>query len=78
MGAQIEEMPDGFVVEGPTRLHGARLESHGDHRVAMSLAVAALLAEGQSFISGSDCTGDSFPWFEETLKTLLVPASSRS
>ncbi len=76
MGAQIEERPDGFIVEGPTRLHGARLDSHDDHRVAMSLAVAALLAEGESFIAGGDCTRDSFPWFEETLKTLLVPASS--
>jgi 3-phosphoshikimate 1-carboxyvinyltransferase len=76
MGAQVEERPDGFIVEGPTRLHGARLDSHGDHRVAMSLSVAALLAEGESFIAGGDCTGDSYPWFEETLKTLLVPASS--
>jgi 3-phosphoshikimate 1-carboxyvinyltransferase len=76
MGAQVEERPDGFIVEGPTRLHGARLDSHGDHRVAMSLSVAALLAEGESFIAGGDCTGDSYPWFEETLQTLLVRASS--
>lgn len=73
MGAQIEERADGFVVEGPTRLHGARLESHGDHRLTMSLAVAALVAEGESFIAGGDCAADSFPRFQETLKALLVP-----
>jgi 3-phosphoshikimate 1-carboxyvinyltransferase len=76
MGAQIEERADGFVVEGPTRLRGARLESHSDHRLAMSLAVAALVAEGESFIAGGDCVGDSFPGFEETLKALLVPGRS--
>lgn len=76
MGAQIEDRADGFIVEGPTRLHGARLASHGDHRLAMSLAVAALVAEGESFIAGGDCAADSFPRFEETLKVLLVPRRS--
>lgn len=76
MGAQIEERADGFVVEGPTRLHGARLESHGDHRLAMALAVAALVAEGESFIAGGECAADSFPSFEETLKALLVSRRS--
>ncbi len=78
MGAQIEERADGFVVEGPTRLHGARLESHGDHRLAMSLAVAALVAQGDSFIAGGDCAADSFPRFEETLRALLVSRRATS
>jgi len=72
MGTQIEGRSDGFIVEGPTRLHGARLESHGDHRLAMALAVAALVAQGESFIAGGDCAADSFPSFEGTLKALLV------
>jgi len=76
MGAQMEERTDGFIVEGPTRLYGARLESHGDHRLAMALAVAALVAEGESFIAGGDCADDSFPRFEETLKALLVSSQS--
>lgn len=76
MGAQIEERADGFIVEGPTRLRGARVDSHHDHRLAMSLAVAALVAEGDSFIAGGDCAGDSFPGFEETLKALVVPGRS--
>ena len=76
MGAQIEERSDGFIVEGPTRLHGVRLESHGDHRLTMALAVAALVAEGESFIAGGDCAADSFPYFEETLKALLTSRRS--
>ena len=76
MGAQIDERADGFAVEGPTRLRGARLESHGDHRLAMSLAVAALVAQGESFVAGGDCIADSYPQFEGTLKALLGPGRS--
>jgi 3-phosphoshikimate 1-carboxyvinyltransferase len=70
MGAQIEETPDGFVVEGPTLLHGARVNSHGDHRLAMALAVAGLLADGVTSIEDVDCIADSFPGFERTLMRL--------
>jgi len=70
MGAQIEETPDGFVVEGPTQLHGARVDSHGDHRLAMALSVAGLLAEGVTAIEDASCIADSFPGFERTLTRL--------
>jgi 3-phosphoshikimate 1-carboxyvinyltransferase len=70
MGARIEEQPDGFVIEGPTRLCGAEVEAHHDHRLAMSLAVAGLLAEGQTRISGAECIADSFPDFELTLSRI--------
>jgi len=70
LGAQIEETPDGFVVEGPTPLRGARVDSHGDHRLAMALAVAGLLAEGVTTIEDTDCISDSFPGFERTLMRL--------
>jgi len=70
LGARIEERPDGFVVEGPTRLVGAQVNSHGDHRLAMSLAIAGLLAEGETTIGGAECIVDSFPGFEETLRAL--------
>ena len=52
MGAQIEERDDGFVIAGPTPLHGARVYAHNDHRLAMSLAVAALIARGDTIIEG--------------------------
>lgn len=70
MGAPIEELPDGFAVEGPVTLWGTRVDSHGDHRIAMALAVAALCAEGETVISGWECVNISFPGFEELIKEL--------
>lgn len=63
MGADVEEFPDGLAVSGPTQLHGALLDSHGDHRIAMAFSVAALLAKGDTEISGSECVAISFPEF---------------
>jgi 3-phosphoshikimate 1-carboxyvinyltransferase len=70
MGAQIEEHEDGFALEGGQSLHGATVDSHDDHRIAMSLAVAALLAEGETRIEDAGCIHDSFPGFEAVLKKL--------
>ena len=67
MGAQIEEHDDGFTIVGPTRLHGARVQAHKDHRLAMSLAIAALIAQGETVIEGWDSVADSFPNFAELL-----------
>ena len=71
MGADIKELEDGFAVNGPAALKGARVDSHGDHRIAMALAVAALAAEGETVISGWECVDISFPDFESTLRGLL-------
>lgn len=71
MGADIEEKEDGFIVTGPSRLKGAVCESYNDHRIAMSLAVAALLAEGKTVIKNSECIDISFPGFEKTLQNLI-------
>ncbi len=68
MGAQIEERADGFVIAGPTPLRGARVHAHNDHRLAMSLAVAALVARGETVIDGWECVADSFPNFENVLR----------
>ncbi|MEA3344672.1 MAG: 3-phosphoshikimate 1-carboxyvinyltransferase [Chloroflexota bacterium] len=70
LGAQIEERPDGFVVQGPTPLRGAEVDSHGDHRLAMALAVAGLIAEEETVIRGAECIGESFPGFEDVLRGL--------
>ena len=70
LGARIEERPDGFIVEGPARLEGARVDSHGDHRLGMALAVAGLVAQGETVIENADCIADSFPGFEATLARL--------
>jgi 3-phosphoshikimate 1-carboxyvinyltransferase len=67
LGAIIEELPDGFIVEGPAPLHGSVVDAHGDHRLAMSLAVAALVAHGETTILGADSIPVSFPGFEQVL-----------
>ncbi len=71
LGARIEERPDGFVVEGPARLRGARVESHGDHRLALALAVAGLVAQGETVVEEFGRAADSFPGFPEVLAGLL-------
>jgi 3-phosphoshikimate 1-carboxyvinyltransferase len=68
MGAHIEPLPDGFVVTGPTPLRGAAVESHGDHRLAMALFVAGLVAEGDTVIDDIACAADSFPGFVATMR----------
>jgi 3-phosphoshikimate 1-carboxyvinyltransferase len=70
LGAQIEERPDGFVVAGPTPLRGAAVDSHGDHRLAMALVVAGLIARGETVVAGCEVIGDSFPGFVPTLQRL--------
>jgi 3-phosphoshikimate 1-carboxyvinyltransferase len=71
MGASVEEIEDGLRVEGPVRLRGARLQSYGDHRIAMAFAVAALAAEGETEIEGAaECVGVSFPEFFPLLESL--------
>ena len=71
MGVDIKEKEDGFIVEGPSKLKGAVCESYNDHRIAMSLAVAAILAEGKTVIRNSECIDISFPGFENTLQKLI-------
>ena len=61
MGARITEKPDGLVIDGPTPLKGAVVDSHGDHRLAMSLAVAALVAQGPTTIEDIACVDTSYP-----------------
>ena len=63
LGAEVEERPDGLVVGGGARLHGARVDAAGDHRLAMLGAVGALLAEGESEIVGADVVAVSYPDF---------------
>jgi 3-phosphoshikimate 1-carboxyvinyltransferase len=70
LGAEIEPRPDGFVVYGPTPLAGSTVHSHGDHRLAMALAVAGLIAKGETVVQGVACIADSFPGFEATLAHL--------
>ena len=70
MGGEIEEFEDGFAVEGPRQLKGARIETAGDHRIAMAFSIAGLIAEGVTEIVDADCAAVSFPEFYDLLNTL--------
>ena len=70
LGAEITETDDGFIIDGPQQLMGAQVDGHDDHRVAMSLTVAGLLADEQTVVDDAKCAGDSFPGFAETLVQL--------
>ncbi len=68
MGAQIEERPDGFVIEGGGGLRGACVSGGGDHRLTMALAIAGLLAEGETAIQDGDSVAISYPGFWQDLE----------
>ena len=70
MGADIEEHDDGMTIRGGRPLKGAELDSETDHRVAMSLAVAAMLAEGDSTLLRSEAAAVSYPTFWDELERL--------
>jgi len=70
MGARLEEHPDGLTIEGGAPLHGAVVDSETDHRVAMSLAVAALVARGESLLHRPEAAAVSYPGFWDDLDRL--------
>ena len=61
---------DGFYLFGPQRLTGAEVDGHDDHRIAMSLVVAGLAADGETTVFDAECAADSFPGYAETLQRL--------
>jgi 3-phosphoshikimate 1-carboxyvinyltransferase len=71
MGATITELPDGLEITGSQSLTGAELDSCTDHRIAMSLAIAALLARGESHLQRAEAAAVSYPSFFETLATVI-------
>jgi 3-phosphoshikimate 1-carboxyvinyltransferase len=71
MGAEVEEFPDGMLIPGRQKLHGAPIESFDDHRIAMAFAVAALHAEGETTIHGAEAVAVSFPEFFDALAKVV-------
>lgn len=71
MGVRIEERPDGMTVAGGQRPRGAGVDSGGDHRMAMALVVAGLVADGETVVEDVGCVGTSFPGFAETVNALV-------
>jgi len=70
LGARIEELPDGMVIYGDRALLGADVRSHADHRLAMSLVVAGLIADGPTIIQNARAAKISNPYFWEELEKL--------
>jgi len=73
LGAQIEEKPDGLIIPGPQRLRGGSVDSFGDHRMAMAMAMAALIAEDEVTINDTACVATSFPNFFKALRSAVIP-----
>ncbi len=71
MGARIEERPDGLIIE-PSHLRGAHLQCYDDHRMAMALYVASLVADGESLIEGTECVAKSYPNFFGEMEALIA------
>jgi len=72
LGAKIDELPDGMIIRGGTVLHGAEVYSHRDHRLAMSLAIAGLVAKGETTIHNAGVTDISYPGFWEVIQKISI------
>lgn len=71
LGAHIIATDDGMIIEGPTPLHGAALQTYGDHRMGMMNAIAALITEGPVTLDDADCIAVSYPTFFEDIANLM-------
>jgi 3-phosphoshikimate 1-carboxyvinyltransferase len=78
MGAQVIEMKDGLEIHGPAPLHGVRVASFGDHRIAMAFAVAGLFADGETVVQDADCIRESYPGFETALEEFMNSKRTRT
>ena len=77
LGATVKETPGGLLISGPCNLSGGSVDSHGDHRIAMALAVAALFARDTVTIRNAQCVSKSYPMFFDDLRFLGVDAIER-
>lgn len=77
MGVEVHEKEDGMEIVGGSQLKGARLESFGDHRIAMAFAIAGLFAKGETIINNVECVATSYPSFSETLELITKTARKR-
>ncbi len=77
-GAPCEELPDGIVVQGGAPLHGARIDSHGDHRIAMAAVLLGLVADGETTIDGAEAVDTSFPGFVDLMRSLGAELTEHS
>jgi len=72
MGAEVEELDDGFVVRGTGELYGSIVDSYKDHRMAMAFTIAGVCARGETIIKNAEWASISFPEFFTILETLII------
>lgn len=72
MGAHVEELPDGMVIDGTGHLTGAECTSHGDHRIAMAMGIAGLLADGTTVVGDAEAASISYPTFWDEIDAILA------
>jgi 3-phosphoshikimate 1-carboxyvinyltransferase len=77
MGADIEELDDGFIIIGPTQLQGAKIETFHDHRIAMAFTIAGLVTDGDVELDHPECASISFPEFYNELDRLISTESTK-
>ena len=77
-GVQCEELPDGMIITGGNPLHGAQVDSQGDHRIAMAATLLGLVAEGETVIDGAQSVDTSFPGFVDLFASLGANISEES
>ena len=70
MGAVIEELDDGFIIQGPTPLKDAELKTFHDHRIAMAFTIAGLVSDGDVILEYPECASVSYPEFYDELERL--------
>jgi len=78
LGSKIYEKEDGFEIYGVDKLKGNRVNSWNDHRIAMCLTVAGLIAEGETIVEDADCINISFPQFYDILSSLKIPLQKKT
>ena len=71
MGADITELRDGFIINGPTKLKGSKITTFGDHRIAMAFTIAGLISDGDNHLDDEKCIATSFPEFHQYLDILI-------
>ncbi len=73
MGVKVKELDDGIIITGSKTLKAAKVQSNGDHRIAMAMTVAGLVSDGKTEVDNSDCIDTSFPGFKTMLDKLIKP-----
>tara|TARA_B000000532_G_scaffold120153_1_gene96460 strand:- start:437 stop:925 length:489 start_codon:yes stop_codon:yes gene_type:complete len=71
IGADVKELDDGFIINGPTKLQGASLRSFDDHRIAMGFSIADLITDGNIQLDNRECIAVSYPEFDTTIKKIV-------